>query len=254
MLLDNIEGALGSPALAGALTATAVRERMLGESRTIEAPMRAVFFATGNNLSYRGDLGRRVVPIEIDPAVEFPEERDFRRDDLRAYVGANRPALVTAALTLLRAFHLAGRPRPGGSRMGSFEAWDDLVRGCCVWSGAGDPCAGRATLREEADTDLDLKRTVFAAWFAEFGDEPRTVAEALAHSGNEFSGPALREAFSLLARGSGEKQKVDARAVGTFLRGCRNVVVDGLRLEWGSLDHTARRWRVISLRTPARPL
>ena len=40
-------------------------------------------FATGNNLSYRSDFVRRVVPIALDARMERPEERTgFRHPQL----------------------------------------------------------------------------------------------------------------------------------------------------------------------------
>ena len=144
VLLDNVDKRLGSHALAAALTADTWADRLLGVSELVTAPLRAVWLATGNNLVFRGDLGRRVVPVDLDADMENPEERDrFRHADLRAWVEGRRPELVSAALTVLRAYHLAGRPAHGAHPMGSFEAWDGLIRGACVGASSGDPLEGR---------------------------------------------------------------------------------------------------------------
>ena len=46
-----------------------------------------------NNVQLKGDLGRRVVPIDLDPKIEHPEDRTFKRSDLLGYLQENRPRL-----------------------------------------------------------------------------------------------------------------------------------------------------------------
>src|SRR5262249_44748728 len=76
VLLDNASGAVGCKSLDEALTATSWRGRILGRSqRTEELPLTTVWYCSGNNLSYRGDLHRRVIPCRLEPEEEKPEER-----------------------------------------------------------------------------------------------------------------------------------------------------------------------------------
>ena len=75
----------------------------------------------------------------MDAGVEFPEDREFRRPDLLGYVRQHRGQLVAAALTMLRAFHVADRPGHGKPAKGSFETWDALVRACIIWCEMPDP-------------------------------------------------------------------------------------------------------------------
>jgi hypothetical protein len=86
-----------------------------------------------------------VVPIDLDPKVEHPEDRKFKRADLIGYVQENRPRLVAAALTVLRAFVVAGWPAHGQPPKGSFEAWDQLVRSAIIWAGGADPLGLRSS-------------------------------------------------------------------------------------------------------------
>ena len=162
VLVDNASGALGSDALAGALTATEWEDRILGVSQMVRLPLRAIWFVTGNNISFRKTLARRVVPIDLDAGVETPEDRTgFHHADLASYVREHRLRLVAAGLTVLRAFILAGRPTHGGAKLGSFEGWDDLVRSAVIWAGmddpasANDPSRGRGRIRAEADDDVE---------------------------------------------------------------------------------------------------
>jgi len=162
VLLENVSGSVGSDVLAAALTATTWRDRILGHTEMRTVPLHAVWIMTGNNLAFRRTLGRRVVPIDLDAKMETPEDRsNFAFPDLRSHVRQTRGELVTAGLTLLRAFLLAGAPRHLGARMGSYESWDDLVRSAVIWAGledpapADDPGSGRGRVRSQADDDLD---------------------------------------------------------------------------------------------------
>ena len=156
ILIDNIDPSdrLGGAALDAALTATEWRDRVLGESRVVTLPLRAVWLATGNNVALTGDTARRVIHVRLDPGCERPEERTgFRRPDLKRFVREHRGPLLAAGLTILRAYVHAGRPVPPGGRgtLGSFEGWCALVRDALVWAGLPDPLDTRAEMVETAD-------------------------------------------------------------------------------------------------------
>ena len=104
--IDNCEHELKSSLLCQALTQSQLNIRLLGQSRNVETPMNAAFYATGNNLTIAGDLTRRVIMGTLDANCERPEMRTFNVD-ARAEALNNRPELVVAALTVLRAWHVA---------------------------------------------------------------------------------------------------------------------------------------------------
>jgi len=127
--IDNVTRPLGSPALNTALTASMFKDRILGRTQTSEAPMHTVFFASGNNMRFKGDTARRVVPIDLDPRMERPEERTgFTHSPLLPWVKQEHPRLLAAALTILKAYCAADCPKQGITPFGSFEPWSDLVR------------------------------------------------------------------------------------------------------------------------------
>src|SRR5262249_42033633 len=105
VLFDDVGGVFKSSALDAVLTGMTITDRLLGASRNVAAPLRAVFSVTGNNLGFGGALGRRVVPCDLDAGMEHPEDRrEFAHPDIRAWVLAERPRLVAAALTVLRGY------------------------------------------------------------------------------------------------------------------------------------------------------
>lgn len=211
VMLDNVSGSMGSDVLAMALTARSWTDRILGASETIEVPLRAVWIATGNNLGFTRTLGRRVIPIDLDARLEAPEDRDdFKIKDLPAYVRRERTTLVTAALTILRGFHVAGRPRHRkGARMGSFESWDDVVRSAVIWAGledpasASDPTRGRGRIRALADDDVADFSQLLEELVRVFGSTEWTAQDAWKRVQDDAS---LRAACDLAAsRGTRSK-------------------------------------------------
>jgi hypothetical protein len=197
ILLDNIIRPLGGAVLSAALTSGEIRDRVLGVSRTAVAPFSAVLAATGNNLRFFGDFDRRVLVARQVPTVENPEDREpvggFRHPDLRAWVAAEYPRFVAAALTILRGYFVAGRPPHGLKAFGSFEGWDEVVRGACIWSGLGDPLACRERIRDEADDDRARIQALLTSWYDAFGSSPATVADAVERSATH---PELRHALA----------------------------------------------------------
>ncbi len=87
-------------------------------------PNRAMFVATGNNIRLTGDTCRRIFIARMDAQTEQPYARDFEFDPVQ-WVERDRRRLVLDALTIIRAYIVAGRPKLGNGRMASFELWDD---------------------------------------------------------------------------------------------------------------------------------
>jgi hypothetical protein len=241
VLLDNVDGRLGSPSLAAALTAETWADRVLGLSLRAEAPLTSTWLVTGNNLGFQGDLGRRVVPVDMDARQEHPEDRSadiFKHPTLCEYVERERPRLVVAALTLLRGYHVAGRPPHGrDGNMGSFEAWDKFVRGACVWAALADPAGGRDRLRHEDDIDRAALAAALAACRQAFERRGFTASEAarVAESNRELA-DALLELTG--------RDKLDGRSIGNALRGVRGRIVDGMKFGTTGREHKTTRWCV----------
>jgi hypothetical protein len=165
--IDNVTKPLGSPALDLALTAPSFSDRILGKHDSREAPLSMVWLASGNNMQFKGDTARRIVPIDLDPKMEKPEERTgFTHSPLIPWVQQERPRLTVAALTILKAYFAAGHPSQGLTPMGSFEQWSDLIRQALIWAGEDDPNEGRKDIEAESDPEYERLATLLDAWAA----------------------------------------------------------------------------------------
>jgi hypothetical protein len=99
--LDNLSRDLQGDILCQMTERPIVKVRVLGKSETPEIEWRGVLFATGNNVGFAGDMTRRGLVANIDPACEKPEQKTFNKDPI-AMVLADRGKYVGAALTIIR--------------------------------------------------------------------------------------------------------------------------------------------------------
>jgi putative DNA primase/helicase len=222
--IDNITQELDGDLLNQSLTQDRVDLRILGESRAVTAQCPAVTAATGNNLKLVGDLTRRSLIGRIDPKTDRPELRQF---DYHPLVDArdNRGELVAAALTILRAYCVAGMPGQP-AKLQNFEDWSDLVRGALIWIGVGDPAATQERLREN-DPKLNKLIRMATVWSKAFGVDRTTVAEAVVKaeakervgtyedSKFELIDPELNDAFMAVGRRGGAA--INPEAIGKYL-------------------------------------
>lgn len=163
VVFDNIALGveLGDDGLDRLLTSSTWKGRILGVSEAPPLPVVGCWWATGNNTEARNDTVRRVLPVRIEVDEERPQERDdFKRAQLKLFALEYRSTYLSAALTILRAWHCAGRPAQGLPTWGSFEIWSGVVREALVWAGCADPFATQqrasAVLNEPENTAHDF--------------------------------------------------------------------------------------------------
>jgi putative DNA primase/helicase len=245
ILFDNLAtgSLLGGPSLDRVVTSAQICGRVLGTSEmTISLPMRAIIFATGNNPGFRGDTRRRVVPCRLVSQHERPEERmGFEIPNLIAHTKANRGRLVASALTILRAYFCAGRPRFDLQSM-SFDGWEGIVRNAVRWTTGVDPCETRRG-QEDSDPETERLAAFLEGWSELPGSEDGlTVANAL-----EFveDNPDRYEALRLAIAGIEREGKQTARVLGDKLNDWRERVVGGLAFQHGKTRGGSRVWFLV---------
>lgn len=180
-LFDNVAGELGGLTLDAVLTGTQFKGRVLGESREVSVAMNTTFVATANNCTITGDLCRRTIHIRLSSSLENPEERDdFEIPNILHHVREHRNELLTDALTILRAYCVAGKPDMKLSTMGSFEDWSAMVRNPLVWSGEADPWETRMDFAKRADSNVQILAELLRTWRpVDPDDNGVTVAQLL---------------------------------------------------------------------------
>ena len=248
--LDNIEEPLANQTLCSVLTQETFTDRILGSNKTGTAPTLCCWQATGNNLVIAGDLTTRIVPCNLDPKVERPEEREFERN-LYDWIPAHRPRLIREALTVLRAYVVAGRPKQAIKNFARFEDWSGLVRSALVWLVEADPLTGREAI-EDGDPIRVKLRALLMAWHATFKSAPATSREAVCRA-NETERdeegterpcyPIMREALE--EHFTDKSGRANSRYLGEFLKKYAGRVEIGARFDANGISHHAVNWRVV---------
>jgi hypothetical protein len=255
VLLDNVSIPIGGDSLDAVITAPLWKVRVLGKHEDSGSLIpRVVWLVTGNGLELLGDLGRRTLRIRIEPATERPEERnDYSHADragaskLLTWIDQHRAALVVDALTVLRGWHVDGRPNKTKT-WGSFESWNETIGACVMWLGLPDPSLARAT----ADATLDPARRALAVVFDAIrrlqGDEPSprgvTAGDLVRLAFPDPNGPPgdddLAEAIDALVPRRPNNASA-ARTLGRKLKEGRilNLPVDGAEHPFRLTSHTA---------------
>ena len=252
VLIDNIEGALGCPALDAALTSTSWSDRILGRSEMTTLPLTTIWLATGNNVQLQADTARRTLHIRLESPEEKPEERqDFHHANLLSWIQQERPRLVAAALTVLSGYCAAGRPNMGLKPWGSFDAWSDLVRSAITWTGVDDPGETRIELNATADTEGNALRRLIQGWDTLDEDGNGLTVAAVVdtiewHLKQDNALPqvyaTIRDAITELVPSRGN-QFPSTRSIGMRLKKFKHRVVSGKFLDVRS-DHDGNYWLV----------
>jgi putative DNA primase/helicase len=254
ILIDNVERPLEGDWLCSILTQEVYTQRALGRNEMVTVPTRTLILATGNHLSVAGDLRTRTLLCRIDAKLERPEQRAYDYD-LRIKTLANRPAIVAAGLTLMRAFVTTQqRPADFVRPWGRFEHWSDLVRAPLVWMDCEDPCESLKTI-ERDDPMRSEHLQVMLLWHRAFGDRKLTAREVVTNMGDAHVSTDLVALNTVLRELVLDKTGVlSSRRLGKWLERNKDAPV-GMTLEReGRIQYQVERageqdnaalWRVV---------
>lgn len=242
---DNAVGTQKSGALAAYLTSPMWSDRPLGKSKVrTSLPARALVLMTGRNLSFSDDLARRVLHCRLDPQVEVAYTRKFAFDPV-AKVIEERPRLITAGLTLIRASLTLDTKREAGS-LASYEEWDHLIGRTVAW-----------IAKEMAPTAFVDPMDIFVRSGAETSDREdlhELLVELEAKFGNDgfkSRDVALRVADDAelrdMVNDSGQRGMVpSAKSIGQLLLKNRDQPIAGRVLRTRKAGNI-RQWQVVRI-------
>jgi len=181
IVIDNVHGKLQSAALDLALTSHTMQERILGQSKNGVYAQRATWMATGNNIQLGGDMPRRSYWIRMDAQTNKPWTRGGFTHNLEEWIPDHRGELIAALLTLARAWYAADRPAPEKllPRMGSFQAWVEVVGGILHFVGLTNFLDNLDDLYTQADSDAQQWAAFLHAWQATYGEREVLVADVV---------------------------------------------------------------------------
>ena len=242
---DNLTGDLvAHKSLCTALTSEHMSGRILGVSKTATVSTRALFLSSGNNVGPVKDMTRRCITIHLDPGCEVPAARSFKRPDLVRDVLRERGRYVSAALTIVRAWIVAGRPKAACKSLAGYGDWSDLCRQPLLWLGLADPTESVFEAMAE-DPDRETLDRLLTAWQSVFGKTPAMVRDAVRQA-SAFNDEhvELREVLHDIADERGE---INRRRLGRWIKRHAGRIVDGRRFVRASGNRSAEAWQVESV-------
>jgi hypothetical protein len=179
LFFDNVDCVIEGASLEMALTTPMFEDRKLGSHEGIAAPTNALTLFSANHVSVGGDgMTTRVLVSRIVPAKTLAQrltDGDFKHPHLIDWIIENRPRLIAAVLTALRAFIVHGKDGmpPTVSR---FPQWGGLIGNALIWYGYADPTRGGDAIRE-ADPVKEAMRGVVRSWLRNFRRDSVTAAD-----------------------------------------------------------------------------
>jgi hypothetical protein len=245
ILLDNLAGAVGNDILDAALTADWWKDRVLGGNKIYNGPLHVVWFGTGNNVQIHADTARRVCHVRMESQHERPELRTgFRYPNLRLHLRQHRSTYLSASLTILRGWVVAGRPRHGLPPWGSFEGWSDVVREALVFADLPDPGETRIALQTAADRDAAAMRDVIRGMAQlDSGGRGLTAADVVKRlkedDGSDEVLVSMRAAVEELCG------KLEGRALAMKFRSFKRRNFNGQFIDVGGTAQGTNRWVVL---------
>ena len=225
IVYDNIERPIEGAHLCTIMTQEVWQDRVLGVSEMASVPTNVLFIGTGNNITCRGDMTRRQVVCHMDARSEHPDQRDFDFDP-RTIAFEQRTELVIAALTVLRAYHAAGRPCPVRP-VGSFEDWT-FVREALVWLGEPDPALTRRSILEE-DPQRSQSTEVMIAWERCFGSQEKQLLTLMSEIETNMVSDELMRLLSMALSSVCPNNRLAFRGVDQWFRRNSGKVIAGKR-------------------------
>jgi len=250
---DNAATPIRGAALERVLTSRGrVALRVLGSSTIEEHVWKPVLFVSGNQLKITSDMTRRTIKCRMVPPDEKPSERPlgtFAHPDLIGFCREHREKLIDAALTLLRAFVVAGRPAVGIGNRGGFEEWIALIGSAIRWAGGADVLA--CWDHDDEDEDTRGAHETLLAWWETRWPHGVAAREALADlqgASSSFAAQAeqsrVLDALRVLC-GAADAKTIGPRDVGHALSSLREVYVGGRAFDAVRASGAGKIWAIV---------
>jgi hypothetical protein len=180
-------------------------------------------------------MARRVLPIQLDPKMEIPTTRPFKRPNIEAEARRDRGVYVSAALTIIRAFIVAGQPKANVKTIASYGQWSDWCRQPLLWLGLPDP-ATRLFAQLEHDPERELLGRVLEVWRNRYGNMAKLLRDAIAD--------ANKELYDVLIDIAPERGEVNMRLLGWWFKKNEGRIVDGFKIAKVDSSRGSVKWRV----------
>jgi len=223
VFLDELH-TVGGKTLARLMTAPVWSDRILGRSVQAQLPNEAVWVSMGNQVVVQDDMIRRYFQIRLSSDQADPYARPvdgFRHPDIHGWTEDNRGRILSAVLTLVRAWIKGGKTRyRPNMTLASFEGWQHVVEGVLRTAGRTNFLATLAESRAENDVTGSYWTEHLAWLHGKFADNRFTAKDVVTAAKDDTDYPSP----------PGADQDADARALGYVYRKATGQFKGGYRL------------------------
>ena len=238
-LIDNVSRTSGadfsSPELEAFITSSDFSDRQLGSNtKKAGGRHRMQIVVTGNGTSPGEDLADRTLFVKLESSE--PNRRHHftpTNGDFLEYCRQHRKELLAATLTIVKAWLVAGSPKPHTANgFGSFPDFNRIPIAMIHWTTEIDPLDGRLDDIRESDTKAQARAALISNWTELLGTEPLTCGQILERIkspslGNTYGSEqisAFKEALLELVPGTFRVDDLPAaKQLGKALRGMSNT-------------------------------
>lgn len=210
-------------------------------------PNHAIWLVNGNNLQLSGDMPRRCIWIKLHRPGPRPWEHEgFEHTPLLPWIRVHRGRILSAAVTLVRAWIKAGSPIHRAARLGGFQSWVDVLGSILFFGGEKGFMHNQSQLIGDSDME-DLEWSGFLSALRDYFEKPFTVND-LQYAGSELENlrPLFPSAIDELFEGP---RLSSPRKLGWVLRRCSEVQFsNGFMLKRCGKNRTENvaAWQVVS--------
>jgi hypothetical protein len=251
LVIDNVNHELNSGALASAFTQPVWTDRTLGSNREVKIPIRTIWAITANNIKMSQELTRRCIWIRLDANSEKPHERTgFKHPNLMTWAKQNRDALVTAALTFVRAWVDRGMPLYAGRVKGSYEEWAGIMGGILETVGIPGFLENEAELFSRVFVKNDMMGDFVRAWAEKYGSgdtSAYSLFELASYADSDYENASGDWRNLLDTMLTSQKQRGRQTQLGNILQARRDTVVAGCKITWAKIQRGVNFWRLESV-------
>ena len=180
---------------------------------------------------------------------EKPETKSgFKYPNLREHICSHRGPLLSAALTILRAWYAAGKPSQNLPAWGSYEGWS-MIRDVIVFAGLDDPGETRQALQSNSDRDATAMETILRGMLQlDASGRGLTAADIIGKLKDLPDSPPewlseMRSAVEELC------DRLDSRKLSYYLRSFKRRNFAGMMLDIAGEKNGSKRWLVRRLDT-----
>lgn len=171
IVFDNVRKRVRSTSLESLLTMPTWTRRMLGSNTQVTLPNDKLWIATGNNVTISNDMANRCLWTTIDADTPRPWERRGKEADILAYVSRMRGEILSAMLTLYRAWRDDGRPMVKQDRFDPFGKYKQLMVSLLQWAEFdGQFWSDETKVMDESEDDAEWGQFMEAMWSLYGGD------------------------------------------------------------------------------------